>query len=195
MVGYCYSLIEPTWEHLSPACPRLAHLVDNGGVATQEDCRNIVVTLYPHFRHSWSRAVELKCKTVVPVEIVLLPLLNPHANLVVDIRATFVDDKGECFLFSLPRGTLLYEEPSVLSPQHRAGSTFFRTYHNGHPIVAVGYLYREEQGSRNTLLELLFRGSLGHIPSVACLVVIYGLRLRKIVGLSHCCCHRQQERY
>ncbi len=95
MIGDGHLGSKPSRNHLSPTGIRLVGLVHDGGVATEEEGHGRRVRLYSHLFHGRGCPGKLQGELLIPSEIILLAGLDLHAHLFIDVRAAFVDDKGE----------------------------------------------------------------------------------------------------
>ena len=133
--------VEPAREHLSPACPRLRCLVNHSGVSAEEHGGGCGVTLNLDAAHSRSCAIELQRQFVVPMQIVLLSVLDVHTVLLVNLGGTLVDNEFNGLQLSFLRFHILEEKTATFSTNCCLAGAFLVAKGERHLIIAIRHFY------------------------------------------------------
>ena len=156
VVGYGHAVVEPAWNHLSPAGPWLIVLVHHRGVSAQENggngCRS---RLNPDARAGWLLTAHFKGQLVVPVQLGLLALFYPdtvhHLALAAAalcapyFSVALVHHERIGFELAFLRLDVFQHQATALGPHHRVAPLLLRTERHGHFVIAVGHVHRQEE--------------------------------------------------
>ena len=183
MVRDSYLGAKPTGNHLSPRCPRLAVLVDDGGVAAKIDGRNLVVALNVDGLYCRSVTVELQCQLVVPSQILLLTVFDAYLCLVVDAWRTLVDHKFKRLELAFWCSCVVNHQSPALGTDGRLAGFLLGAEHHPNHVVAVVHLHGKVEGLTRFLL---IRGWYD-VVTIPRLGIVHRLRLChvKVKRLGH----------
>ena len=138
VVGDRHAVVEELREHLPPPGVRLGLVVDNGGVAAEENGRHFRSRLDLDVAYPRGRSVELEGQLAVPVDTPLFARFQLDPILVVDAVVALADDEGLAARLTLAGRGVLYHHAARLGPDGGAPGAFLAPEGDGHAVVAVG---------------------------------------------------------